>query len=526
MALTAACGIPLGVAEEGSTGADTDDNNPCFAGGVCNGVAVVCQNHNAPPGADVTGDPGEVPNYWWRAHDPETDPALPDEDNPICGPNVGAISDYCCFQGLTSCFLKERGNSPFYEPSQGPPTCVGAGFGTTPLDPMADWAEGNYPGTDGAYDEAIRAACSAQCAMKPDGTNADPLCEDDNWSNLQTLPGWEPDAQSDNFNCVVTSKVNEADPDGSEIPWHLVGGPSSPVLLGCELDAGCVDWFYPTVDTYVFAGRAGFIEPETRTAHYLAVENSGSNIELDVDASGAGAGVDDTEPVFGLAEYTAVNCGDDVCPFFLANLSAYNTTDSWDIRITTDLSTRIKKSVSDVQIDLLQSTLGVHHLGLGKVAFAPGSLRLRVQVTVASYAPNSSYGDGTHAAIIENDDYVFADYENGALNLVHTFAFQTSGEATLTLGVVPDEHPPTADHDLGTTEACDDTNGLVLDASHVLSDDPDDDIVVDLWWVDGFPCGSECVLPFGAHEVAIEARDARGAVDRTAEQWVYVMSGC
>jgi hypothetical protein len=66
----------------------------------------------------------------------------------------------------------------------------------------------------------------------------------------------------------------------------------------------------------------------------------------------------------------------------------------------------------------------------------------------------------------------------------------------------------------------------VLDGSQVTSTDPDNDITDDIWWIDGMPCGSVCVLPFGAHQVSIEARDARGAADRSADELVFVTSGC
>lgn len=115
-----------------------------------------------------------------------------------------------------------------------------------------------------------------------------------------------------------------------------------------------------------------------------------------------------------------------------------------------DIGGKIKKHVSNVQIDLMQSTLGVLHTGLEKVAFAPGTLRLRVEVTIAANG-GSTYGDGVHSAVIENVDYVFADYDDGSLTLTHAFPLQ-NGEGTLTLDVVPDERPPVAAHDLSSTE--------------------------------------------------------------------------
>jgi hypothetical protein len=215
----------------------------------------------------------------------------------------------------------------------------------------------------------------------------------------------------------------------------------------------------------------------------------------------------------------------DVCPFFLANLTAYNTSSSWTIVVETAAG-RLLKELSNVQIDLLQSTLGVHHRGLDKVAFAPGALQLRVEFDVDTASGSNQTGNGTHIYVIENDEYVFADYDGGSLELAHDFPFQ-GGDATLSLTVDAIEHPPVADHDLAAVESCDNMTpeGLVLDQSRSLSADPDDDIVLEIWWIDGTPCGHGCVVPLGSHAVAIEAHDARGAVHRSEDHWVDVEPG-
>lgn len=46
-------------------------------------------------------------------------------------------------------------------------------------------------------------------------------------------------------------------------------------------------------------------------------------------------------------KYTAIDCGEDVCPFFLANVIAYNTTDSWEITVGTPVGA-LPKTISDV----------------------------------------------------------------------------------------------------------------------------------------------------------------------------------
>jgi hypothetical protein len=120
---------------------------------------------------------------------------------------------------------------------------------------------------------------------------------------------------------------------------------------------------------------------------------------------------------------------------------------------------------------------------------------------------------------------VFAEYDDGELTIDHTFDLQGWGSAQLTVTVVPDEHPPTADHDLGATEECDVSTGLLLDGARSYSTDPDNDVVFELWSVDGVPCGHDCVVPAGSHLIGLEAHDSRGAVHRMDEQWVNVTLG-
>lgn len=480
------------------------------------GVNVGCQNIAADAGADETGAEGGGPqgdNWWWKS----CTPPQPQTQYQLCGGNV--TDEICCQQGLDACWCKEYAlpASANYDGGAGP-ICVTPGY-TGGLDPLEDWVAGEYPTIDGA----LRADCSEICEMSNGWDVLPESCAPQNWIKARTFNGWEP---SDGFNCQPGEFLNVGDPDGSAIDWSVVGGVSTPVPLDCDIDSvagDCVDWFQPSVAPWIINPRsAAIIEPETRAAHYLGVEASGS--ELEIDMSGSGAGVDDTEPLFGFAEYTALECDDDACAFFLANLSAYNTTDTWDIRVETPIG-RMSKSVSDVQIDLLQSTLGVRNMALSTVAFAPGALRLRVQFTVASCPTCDDHGNGTHVEIVENDTYVFADYDDGELTIDHAFAMQSAGTATLTVTVEPAEHPPAAEHDLSATEECDVWNGLVLDGTHSLSSDPDSDIALELWWIDGVPCGLGCVLPMGSHFVHLEAHDSRGAVHRTDGEWVYVDNG-
>ena len=473
-------------------------------------AGVLLQRQPTHTGADETGggggdawdglDDGDY-NFWRSSSNPTIKCKGGERYNGDLEPYCEIYSESEVFQGAI-----KRCIGPGSQPSGFDPYAPGAG------DDWDGWSEEGYP----AIDNFVKDLCSTQCGTHQAGLGVN--CQDANWTDVRTASNWDP---SEGNNCNTIANLNLDDPDGSEIAWELVGGTASPLVLSCDLDGDCTSEFYPNVAPWTLApDAADFITPETRHAHYLGVEASGSELELDMKG-----GYDDTNPLFGIAEYTAVDCGDAVCPFFLANLSAYNTTDTWDIGVPTLIAT-LEKGVSNIQVDLLQSTLGVQNMALGYVAFAPGSLRFRAQFTVSSDPGYSSYGNGTHAFLVENEEYVFAQYDDGELTISHTFGLPSGTNATLTVTVTPDEEPPVAEHDLSTSEVCDDLAGLVLDASRSLSSDPDNDIEMEVWWVNGSPAAHGTVLPYGAsHLVSLEVRDERGAVHRTADQWVAVTVG-
>ncbi len=476
------------------------------------GVYVGCQNLPAGGGADETGggDAADAVglNFWWAQYH---GPPLPGWQ--ACGP--GVTDEVCCVQGqldVVTCFQREYAEplSYIYDGGIGP-TCVTPSYDGG-VDPLNDWVDGEYP----TIDPALRSECSAQCENKLSPNGVPYQCDSQAWIRARTYNGWDP---SDGYNCMGTRRLNVDDPNGGNIDWLAIGGVTAPPPLSCALDADCADWFFPSVDEFVLdVTEAAIIEPETRTAHVLGVDASGSR--LDVDMPGTGPGSKATGPLHGTAEYTALDCGESVCPFYLGNLSAFNTTDIWSLNLDASFGS-LAKEVSKIQIDLVQSTLGVHNVALNTVAFAPGALRLRVQIHVDSCEACLGFGNGTHVAVVENEDYVFADYNDGWLKVDHTFQMQ-SGSARLHLAIDPVEGPPLASHDLAATEPCDVAGGLTLDDSRSLASDPDDDIAFETWWVDGTPCPHGCVVPKGSHEISLEVHDSRGAVARSTDRSVFV----
>lgn len=488
----------IGVDDPGSSG-DTED-----------GVHVYCQNQNLAldGGDDIGGGGGGGGNYWWTMCQPQGSYDC-NSDDVVCYNDGTYEVQYC----------KRYSNPDLVNSFPGVTICVGDDF-PAPVDLQNDWVSGSYP----SIETEIRDACTDRCLAQnvvneAQWTNVQPeltpQCDPAAWTPITTgnwQPGYSP-------NCFVADSPNVDDPFGTFIDWSSAGGPPDPQTLPCSLTDDCADLFYPHVRAHVVSpGQGQVIEPETRSARALAVDDGSSM--LAVDMSGAGPGVDDAESLQGFAEYSTVDCGAEVCPFYLANLVAYNSTDEWNLRVESSIG-RMHKNLSDVQIDLLQSTLGVHHMELDKVAFAPGAIRLQVKLTVGSCRDCSTLGNGDRVVVVENVDTVFADYVDGSLFIDHDFPVQ-GGTASLSLGLVTVESAPVAQHDVGSTESCNHPEGLILDASRSFTTDPDGDLESEMWWVDGEPCMHGCVVPLGSHTVSLEAQDARGAVDRTADSTVNV----
>jgi hypothetical protein len=136
-----------------------------------------------------------------------------------------------------------------------------------------------------------------------------------------------------------------------------------------------------------------------------------------------------------------------------------------------------------------------------------------------------STGDGTHSTEVVNDDYVFAEYDDGDFSISQSIEIQSGSNIILTISLSPEEGPPSPSHDLLTTEECDDPAGLVLDKNRAASMDPDNDIDLEYWLVDGSLENHGAVIPGGSHEVVLVAIDTRGAAVATDAKTIFVDSG-
>lgn len=315
---------------------------------------------------------------------------------------------------------------------------------------------------------------------------------------------------------MLPQNTNGLDADGSSVPWHLVGGTTSPLPLGCDLDGDCVDWFYPHLGAFIIApGSAGVIDPHTRTAHLFASEGSGSELKLDVDMFGSGPNVDDTEPLYGMAEYTWLECGESVCPFYLANLSAYNTTDTWDIRVDVG-NTRIEKQISNVQIDLVQST------SASRTWRSRRSRLLRARCAYPWSSPSDARTATPRATVPLSRS---SRTRTTSLRTTTTVRSRSSTRSISSRAArgrscsrwSPGSFPPWRSTISGRSRPA------TIRAAWCFSTDPDSDVAFEMWWVDGVPLGHGAVVPLGQHTVSLEVHDSRGAVHRSADHDVTVV---
>jgi hypothetical protein len=411
--------------------------------------------------------------------------------------------------------------------------CIGPDNMGVDFDVVADWD----PGADGypAFDAEIRELCSKRCSLAhKSNTGQTKLCEDENWSGHGVVE-IDYDPAANGGNCEV-SEVHPSiigDPDASDIDWNEGAGSPLSLPLHCSLLDDCADEFDADIDEWALAFASGgvfdFIAPDTRGASFHSVTGDiGTSIALDM-SSGSGAGYDDEKRLEGHAEYSPSNCGDPTCPFYLAEFEAGNGTDEWAIYLDVFPVVSEPKEISNVQIELLQSTLAVWRPNTGQVAFPAGSLVFQVDFELSSDScidACSHFGDGTYSRRLVNPEVVFGTFDplDGSLALDYGFPI-IGGEAALAVELTADGHPPEAAINLDAEPRCNHADGYELTASEDDSTDADSDIDYTVWYVDGVVRSSGYVIPLGNHTIDLLAVDDRGAYDFAGSQAVEVIQG-
>jgi hypothetical protein len=254
----------------------------------------------------------------------------------------------------------------------------------------------------------------------------------------------------------------------------------------------------------------------------------GTSIALDMN-SGNGAGYDDEDLLEGHAEYSPSYCASSTCPFYLAEFEAANGTDEWKIYLNVPSVVSEHKEISNVQIEMLQSALVAWRPSTGQVAFPSGSLVFQVDFELSSDTcvdACSHFGDGTYSTRLVNPDVVFGTFDpnDGSFALDYNFPI-IGGDASLSVELTVDGHPPDAAIKLDAESPCNHADGYELTVDADDSTDADFDLDYTVWYVDGVVRPSGYVIPLGKHTIGLLVVDERDAYDFAGTQVFEVIQG-
>jgi hypothetical protein len=402
--------------------------------------------------------------------------------------------------------------------------CLGEPFfeesGTGEEIGLADWDN------DTEDIEYLRTLCAAKCrevTKDPDNSECSPYAGNI-WQVKNHAGVATPDVLmeiSDPW--LLTCKTSSA--SLAPAPWETSVIPPGPPLvwpgtdeyvsLDCEDFATCAAQFdAPIGEGLYYDDTAEFWGAGMGFADYLATTSMGS-AQLEVTIlNPEGTPSSDAYDVDGRIEYSAPDCGKTECPFYLANLTLSNTTDTWALYAENidGVGGGADIYMSGLSVQLRRPTLGVWKPSTNQVYM--GAERMDIYVLVTHQIGDEPPVEGGYLVTNANAIFGELDGEGGIqiLDLVVDGGSNMKFEADLIYDTLAGE-PPTADHGMGATVMAPTVLGLPVSNLTDASADPDDDIDSKIWFVDGVARTSSYVIPPGSHEFALRVIDKRGATD-------------
>jgi hypothetical protein len=306
-------------------------------------------------------------------------------------------------------------------------------------------------------------------------------------------------------------------PPDADITWP---GTNEPVTLGCENFKTCATHFDAAISTVLYyEDTADLWGANMGFADYLATTSAGSSHLTLTILNPGGTQSSDTHVVDGRIEYSAPDCGETECPFYLANLSLFNTEDTWTL-YAEDLGVGVH--INGLTVQLRRPTLGVWNTSTNHVFV--GAERMDIYVLVTHQIGAEPPVEGGY--LVTNARPIFGEIDAGGgieiLDLVAGEGSSVEFEADLVYDTIVGQ-PPTADQGMGDTATAPSVDGLPVSDLTDASSDPDDDIDSKTWFIDGVERANSYVIPLGSHEFALRVIDERGATD-VDERVVEVVS--
>jgi hypothetical protein len=420
-----------------------------------------------------------------------------------------------CPQGNPDCYIE---HSKF-------PLCIdpNALGGETGFD--EDWVN------DTESLDYIRGRCVAECDdhNAPSAEKAEKYkkCFDDQGNDVWTIRNEDGHATPDpahviedpgHLSCLITENSNlRPKPSPSDLTVIAPGtAPRWPstleyIELICDNFQDCSAEFHAPILGYLLyedvngdwgdnMGRADYVamtSVDTATTVTLSIDNPNSGISSE------------TNEVEGRIEYSAPDCGETECPFYVANMTLANPVDAWDL--WSDFQAE-PIQVTDIRARLRRSVLGIWNTETNEVYIGEGMIEVHVEAIVA-------VGTGdleTASYFVMNGADLFGELREGGgvsfSSLTVTEGDMLAMEATLDYDVLA-ESPPIASIGLPATVAAPTESGLPISSIMDGSSDPDDDIEAKFWVVDGQPRADDYVIPTGPHTLVLEVHDERGMFD-------------
>lgn len=242
---------------------------------------------------------------------------------------------------------------------------------------------------------------------------------------------------------------------------------------------------------------------------HLATSTSSSTLAITFVNPG-GAPSSDSNDAGGRVEYSASDCGDTACPFYLANLTLSNTADTWSL-YSEDLLENVY--ITNITAQLRRPTLGIWKTATGEFYIDDERLQIYITGTVQI----GRFGlPSVSTYLVTNVDGIYGEIGAGGEIEILDFAADDGGNFELEADLIYDSldgSPPTANHGMGVTVVAPSGAGLPIAILADLSSDPDNDIDIKYWFVDGVKRVAPYVIPTGPHTIGLAVLDERGALD-------------
>jgi hypothetical protein len=401
------------------------------------------------------------------------------------------------------------------------------------IDPNAKFAETGFDQEDWVNDtesiDFIRGECIIECGTQnsPYAVYADlyPNCSHakDVWTIRNEDGIVTPDPghaikDPGHLDCVLSANSNlHPNPIPPELtviaPGTTPRWPSTLeyIELICDNFLDCSEEFVAPILGYLFYEDVnGDWGNDLGRADYLAITSADTASTLTLSIQNPNSGISSgTNEVEGRLEYSAPNCGEMECPFYVANMTLANPADDWNLWSEMQAE---HVHVIDVRARLRRPVLGIRNTVTNEIYIGEGMMEVHIEATAAVGAGDLE----TASFFVVNGTDLFGELRDGGAvsfsSLVATDGGMLAMEANLDYDVLTDG-PPVADIGLPATVAAPTGSGLSISSITDDSSDPDDDIETKLWIVDGQQRAYDYVIPIGSHTLTLEVEDERGAFD-------------